>query len=256
MPQKQGIPFEQFKLFCTSGFKYTGDVHDFGYVYWITETVPLKLPDDYPLLPNHTKVTYITVSRLKVTPYAKAPLMVFGQPFSEEHQIQQQKEKTEYERFQQLMASLLTAVNTMNSVNGIAKTYQSSSTIPVTLGSKYIKINEGGTLVRNPNRVYTTEGKLATKAGRRIFWTGVIIDAALVATGEQTIEDAAINTGINAGILIIGHFCPPLGVALGVTYLIYSFIDKPNIGYIPSYEELHGSIAPADNTRVHNPYKR
>jgi len=252
MSQKQGIPFEQFKVLCVSGFKYTGEVQDFGRVYWITETVPLKLPDDFPvILPNNTKVTYITVSKLKVIPYAKPSLFIPG-----EYSNNQQKEETDYERFQQLMVSLLTATNTINSVNGIAKTYQSASTVPVTLGSKYIAVNKGGTLVHNPNRVYTTKGQIASKLGRKFFYTGVVIDAALVVAGEQTLEDAAINTAINAGILIIGNFCPPLGVVLGAAYLIYSFIDKPDTSNLPTYEEIHGSIAPADNTRVHNPYRR
>lgn len=258
MDEKKGIPFAQFKLYCTSGVTYTGHVEGLGEAHWVKQMVPVDLPDDLPI--NATmKRTYVTVSSLYInrTP-SKNPLLATEilQSMNGEKVEHMKRAEMENERFRQLTVSLLTAVNTVNAVYGNVKTYQSASKVPVTLGSKYVAVNKGGTLVRNPNRVHTTKGELATKAGQKLFMLGVLIDAALVVAGRQSFEEAVANSVINMGILYIGGICPPLGIVLGVGYLVISFANTEDYASPGSYEEMHGSIAPADNTRVNNPLKR
>lgn len=121
------------------------------------------------------------------------------------------------------------------------------------IGEKYIQINRQGTLVRNPNRVYTTKGEVAKGVGRKIYFAGLIIDTALWISGKQTFSEAALNMGVNTGIYIIGAYCPPVGIALGILWFITSVSKRPYISP-PSYEEIHGTITPADATRVDRPY--
>lgn len=124
---------------------------------------------------------------------------------------------------------------------------------PIVIGEKYIQINRQGTLVRNPNRVYTTKGEVAKGVGRKIYFAGLIIDTALWISGKQTFSEAALNMGVNTGIYIIGAYCPPVGIALGILWFITSVSKRPYISP-PSYEEIHGTITPADATRVDRPY--
>lgn len=264
---QKGIPFAQFKLYCMSGFEYTGDVESFGYVYWVKQRVPVDLPDDLSI--NTTmKRTYVTVSSLKVRRYPSSGIVYFGYNLTQEQQKSNKKAQSENELFRQMMVTLLTAVNTANSVYGSYKTYQSASTAPVILGAEYLRINKGGTLVRNANRVYTTEGKVAGKLANKLAFYGVLID--LTGTIVKSIDpnlssyenkknwfDFGTNTAVTVGIYIIGTLSPPIAAFLGVSYLVFSIFSEKPTGYIETdYVKIHGSIAPADNTKVHNPLRK
>lgn len=65
--------------------------------------------------------------------------------------------------------------------------------------------------------------------------------------------DAATNVGVSVGIYIIGDICPPAGIVLGILWFIISSSKR---SFIPakSYEEIHGTITPADATRVVRPH--
>lgn len=153
----------------------------------------------------------------------------------------------------QIQEGLIDKGTTALSLYGIANSFEQLSQKPIVIGEKYIQINRQGTLVRNPNRVYTTKGEVAKGVGRKIYFAGLIIDTALWISGKQTFSEAALNMGVNTGIYIIGAYCPPVGIALGILWFITSVSKRPYISP-PSYEEIHGTITPADATRVDRPY--
>lgn len=238
-----------------------------GSIHSVKQSVPVELPDDLPI--NTTmKRTYVTVSSLKVRRYSSSGMYYFGNNLTEEQQANNKKIESDNELFRQAMVSLLTTVNTVNSIYGAVKTYQSASTTAVTLGAEYKVINKGGTIVKNTDRVNTTKGKIAGKVANKLAIAGVIIDGVLtvVKNKDPNIEDYerkqnwinfGVNTTVTVGIFIVGLSSAPLAAALGISYLVFSFFSKSPSGYIETdYVKIHGSIAPANNTRVHNPYKR
>jgi len=136
---------------------------------------------------------------------------------------------------------------------GVAKSFEAMSSVPVILGPEYIVVNQGGTIVRNPDRVFTTKGDIASKVGRNLFFFGIAVDVGLATAGVQSWEKAGVNIAINTGIYVVGLACPPLGAALGLTYLFINLISTTPVASSGTYEEIHKSITPADNTRVYVP---
>ena len=57
----------------------------------------------------------------------------------------------------QPLEGLIDKGTTALSLYGIANSFEQLSQKPIVIGEKYIQINRQGTLVRNPNRVYTTK---------------------------------------------------------------------------------------------------
>lgn len=86
--------------------------------------------------------------------------------------------------------------------------------------------------------------------GRKILGVGIVVDVGLAAIGEQTWSQAGVNIGVNVGIYLVGSVCPPLGIVLGIAWFIHSVTHTKSRVTSVDYEQIHGSIAPADATRV------
>lgn len=123
----------------------------------------------------------------------------------------------------------------------------------IILGSKYIKINAGGTVVNNPNRTFTTVKNVASKVGKRILAASYFFDLWAFLAGEKTITEATLNSLINTGIYIVGCAYPPAGIIMGLAYLSMSG-GRPE-AVESNYEKIHGTITPRDNTKVTIPQK-
>lgn len=133
---------------------------------------------------------------------------------------------------------------------GTAASVASLSKRPVILGSEYVMINSGGTLVRNTNRTFTNVGKIAGKVGNGIFGISLLVDGFAYVRGEQSGEQAVTSIVINSCIWGIGYAFPPAGAALGVIYLIASLgAHDPIASEKPRYEN-GVYINPNDNTKV------
>lgn len=136
---------------------------------------------------------------------------------------------------------------------GTAASLFPSSDKPLILGSEYVRINNGGTLVRNPNRVFTygtKTSRLVDNIGRKLFYFSIATDVVAAANNEQSWEQAGLSIGINSTIYTIGMIFPPVGTPLGVIYLIASLgAHDPIAGQKPRYEN-GVYINPNDNTKV------
>ena len=217
------ITLQQFEAMCQNRQLHNGYVEGLGCVFW--------------------RSRYVISSDTTSTES-------FSTPFYELVVI---KDEKNIESGLQPLEGLIDKGTTALSLYGIANSFEQLSQKPIVIGEKYIQINRQGTLVRNPNRVYTTKGEVAKGVGRKIYFAGLIIDTALWISGKQTFSEAALNMGVNTGIYIIGAYCPPVGIALGILWFITSVSKRPYISP-PSYEEIHGTITPADATRVDRPY--
>lgn len=217
------ITLQQFEAMCQNRQLHNGYVEGLGCVFW--------------------RSRYVISSDTTSTES-------FSTPFYELVVI---KDEKNIESGLQPLEGLIDKGTTALSLYGIANSFEQLSQKPIVIGEKYIQINRQGTLVRNPNRVYTTKGEVAKGVGRKIYIAGLVIDTALWISGKQTFSEAALNMGVNTGIYIIGSYFPPVGIALGVLWFITSVSKRPYISP-PSYEEIHGTITPADATRVERPY--
>ncbi len=219
-----GITLQEFENLCRKRQLYTGYVQGLGYVFWRQRSA--FFTTGLPSTNQYSTPFYelVVIKDVKNANTGLAPLR-----------------------------GLISTGTSALSLYGIANSIEQLSTKPVIVGGKYIQINPQGTLVRNPNRVFTTRGKIATKVGRKILGAGIIIDTALWLAGEQNFTDAATNVGVSVGIYIIGDICPPAGIVLGILWFIISSSKR---SFIPakSYEEIHGTITPADATRVVRPH--
>lgn len=221
-----GITLQEFEIMCQKQQLYTGFVEDLGYVYWVSR---------YVISPNTSSSNSFCSSQPTIST-----------PFYELIVIK--SEENENRGLEPLTGLINTGKDAL-SLYGIVNSFEQLSTKPVIIGEKYIQINPQGTLVRNSNRVFTTKGKIAAGIGRKIFIAGIIVDTTLWATGEQSFSEAAINVGVNTGIYIIGGVCPPVGIVLGILWFITSCSKRVHIT-AESYREIHGSVTPADATRV------
>ncbi|WP_417176289.1 hypothetical protein [Alistipes putredinis] len=212
-----GITLQQFEGMCQQQQLYNGYVEGLGYVHW--------------------RPRYVISSDNSSTPFYELVVI---------------KDAENSKRGLEPLRGIINNGTSALSLYGIVNSFEQLSQTPVVIGDKYIKINRQGTLVHNPNREYTTKGKIAAKVGKRIFAAGIIIDATLWVAGEQTFSDAALNIGVNTGIYVIGLYCPPAGIALGILWFITSVSKRPYIS-VPNYEDIHGTIIPADATRVVRP---
>lgn len=224
-----GITLLQFKTMCQNRQRYTGYVEGLGYVCWRPRYVIYDRQDmSYNKPSGSEKVAFYELVIIK-------------------------NEENTQSGFSPLREVKDMAINAL-SVYGAINSVEQLSTKPVVLGPDYIQINRQGTLVRNRNKKYTTKGKIAGRIGDKLFGIGVIIDLALWQAGEQEWYQTKVNIGVNTGIFLIGQVCPPAGVVLGILWFILNAVHtdpRPSPG---TYEQIHGSIAPADATKVHNPY--
>lgn len=223
-----GISLHEFENLCKKGDRYTGYVDGLGYVFWNEKHIVYEEtnPNSFPSTNRYVNDFY--------------ELVVV-------------KDAENAERGLRPLNNLKDVGVNALSIYGIANSIEQLSTKKVIVGAEYIQINSQGTLMRNPNRIYTTKGELATKVGRKILGVGIVVDLGLAAIGEQTWSQAGINIGVNVGIYLVGSACPPLGIVLGIAWFIHSVAhSEPRITHV-NYEELHGSITPPDATRVSIP---
>lgn len=109
---------------------------------------------------------------------------------------QQQKTQKSQKRKNKKINKVIESLKFVSGTGGTLSTAASLYDKPLTFGSEYIIINEGGTIVRNTNRVYTSTGKIATNIGTGIFYASVFTDIAGFATGGQTAGETAGNIAI------------------------------------------------------------
>lgn len=228
------IPLKIFKTLCESGQMYEGEVEGLGYVYW----KPKYMNAPVAGLPSQTVYNTPRNAQFVMDMYE----MVI---------IKKNNNTVEDSDKFNLLAN--TGVNAVT-LYGIGKTFQSASTRPITIGSKYIPINPQGTLVHNPGRIYTTSGKIAASIGKKVFFASLVIDPVLAAAGQQSWEKAGVNMAVNTGIFFIGVACPPAGAVLGIAWFLINLSAGNHVPSLGSYEEIHGTTVPADNTRVVRPH--
>lgn len=224
------ISLEEFEILCRMGHRYEGYVEGLGCVYWVPKYVQLPLSG----IPSQTPYNTLRGSQFPVDLYE---LVVVKDAKNSDKGIEA------------LLSVKKIGIDVL-SLYGIAKSIESMSTKPVTVGSKYIQVNPQGTIRHNPNIKYTTKGAIAKGVGRKIFGLGIIIDVVSAASGEQTWEQAGINVAVNTAIYAIGISCPPAAIVLGIAWFIISSSSPGSHMSVATYEEIHGSITPPDNTKV------
>jgi hypothetical protein len=115
---------------------------------------------------------------------------------------------------------------------------------------KYIQVNPQGTLMKNPKFGQIKLGTKPIAGGLGWIFLGASIyyDVKAHNNKEITKKEMWVDIVINGTIFGIGVACPVAGVILGLLYM--GITASPGPGANASYEEIHGSITPADNTRV------
>jgi hypothetical protein len=225
------ISLKEFEILCQNRQRYEGYVEGLGYVYWVPKYFQLPVSG----LPSQTPYNTPRDSQFTIDLYE---LVVV------------KDEKNADKGIEGLRSLKNIGVDAL-SLYGIAKSIESMSTKPITLGSEYIQVNPQGTVKYNLNRNRTTTEKIAKGVGNKILGLGIIVDLSLAAVKEQTWEEAGINIAVNTGIWAVGtYICPPAAVVLGIAWFILSSSSGNHIPLRWTYEELHGSNAPADKTRV------
>ncbi|WP_295940590.1 RHS repeat-associated core domain-containing protein, partial [uncultured Alistipes sp.] len=136
------------------------------------------------------------------------------------------------------------SINFPVGVGGTAATAASMYNRPITRGSEYIKINRGGTIVRNPNRIYTSTGKIANKVGTRLYGVSVFLDMAAYANNEQSGSTTMRKISINSAIYTIGRFSGPTALVVG-PFLMLTFPEPRNVIFNSDPSIIH-----PDKTRV------
>ena len=228
------ISIETFQFLCQRGQMYQGKVRGMGYVYWVPK------PFDASIAGVPSQTSFNTPQKTKF------------QALAYEMMVLKDKPKTGLRKAGEAIETGNTALSVFDFYLGL----RSSSTAPVVLGPEYIQVNRQGTIVRNLQRVYTTKGDIASKVSDKIFWVGTVMEVALFLTGKNSWEETRTSLIINTGIFVIGKICPQAGLVLGTTWLMLNLCKndpKPSLG---SYEEIHGTITPADNLRITKPYIR
>lgn len=138
-------------------------------------------------------------------------------------------------------------VNGLKSTSGLGGTLATAASLydkPLTFGPKYIKINEGGTLIRNTNRIYTSTSGIANYIGKNIYWLSIGANALGYATGSQSAWETVGNMSINTAIYSIGMKSPQTALVLGFGLMIFTPVPPVTVG-----NDGPMLIAP-DNTRI------
>ena len=165
---------------------------------------------------------------------------------------QQQKTQKSQKRKNKKINKVIESLKFVSGTGGTLSTAASLYDKPLTFGSEYIIINEGGTIVRNTNRVYTSTGKIATNIGTGIFYASVFTDIAGFATGGQTAGETAGETAgniaINTIIWRVGMKSPQTALATGLALMIFAPVPPAIVG-----SGGPAIIAP-DNTRIIKTY--
>ena len=134
---------------------------------------------------------------------------------------------------------------------GIATTAGTIVDQALVMEPKYIQINPQGTRILNPDygKVKLGTVKISGGLGGGLFLASAYFDVKARLENEITTEEMAVDIAVNGIIYTIGLANPAVGVVLGILYM--SFTAGP-VGppISATYEEIHGTITPADNTRV------
>lgn len=213
-------------IFLSEGSQVNIDINEYG-------TITVKAKDKL------NGKEYVLTKKLAV---------LFGPSYTQQVPTQVYEEIEKLKMLLRGANKVLSGYGTINSVATMSETM-------IALDPEYIR-EASGQIRKVHNREYVKKGAVATKIEKRVYGIGVGLDITLAAIGAQTWEEAGKSIAINTGILLIGMACPPLGIGLGAIYLIYGIFggDGPQ-GPIPiNYEKIHGTITPADNTRVNVPY--
>ena len=255
------ITIEKFKALFQAGQFYTGRVKDLGTVVrW--EIVPVLSTS-----PSNNPKAFTSNALFQSDSIFP---VIIPDPDSSKNWKKFSQNETNF-------ISFLTTAETTVGYGGTGASIASLSKKALTLGPDYVVINEGGTVVKNDNQVFTTTGEIAQKWGKRFFISSVVLDIGIASSktldaygnkisSAYTItdrnseiktawEDAGISIGINTGIYVVGYFCPPAGAVLGILFLILTS-NNVHGSSVNDYKKIHGTITPPDNTRVAKPIVR
>jgi len=227
------ISFEEFVQKCLSHQRYTGYVEGLGYVYWkpyhLLYDKREEMSIDSTPHPSHYTIDFYE-------------LMIIRESKDSDAKIEQLK------RIKDIASDALSYYGAINSV-------QQLSNKPVIIGPDYIQINRQGTLVRNRNKKITTKGKIAGRIGNKLTVAGIFLDGITWVWGnKEEKQEAAVNIAVNVGLYAIGAVCPPAGAVLGILWFILTTFRTDPRASQGSYEQIHGSITPADATNVYLPH--
>lgn len=225
-----GISLQEFEALCHNRQRYTGYVEGLGYVFWKERLAIYKGRDT---------ICYNRNSSNMQIPFYELVII--------------KDENNSQDAFSKLRGIKDVAINAL-SIYGAINSVEQFSTKPVTLGPDYIQINSHGTLIRNPNKNYTTKGKVAGKIGDKLTGIGIIVDLVLYVAGEQNINQTAINIGVPTGLFLIGKISVPVSVFGGILWFILNTLHTNARTSVGTYEQIHGSITPSDATKVHFPH--
>jgi hypothetical protein len=227
------ISLDEFIAKCIRREYYVGYVMDLGYVSgWRIERLLVDRPPNNP---------YAFVGDAQFSQIVNIPVIIYMPVPSAQNNNQNSNIYTEKGR--------------IAGWGGIAATAGTIVDKAILMEPKYLRVNPQGTLIKNPK---FGQAKVGTKmVGGKLGWgffvLSAISDIKAAGNNEVTPGEAFIDIAINGVITRIGCINPLVGVILGLLYMGFTS-RPPNIRY-RSYEEIHGSITPADNTRVNIPIR-
>lgn len=229
-----GISFEGFVQKCLLHQRYTGYVEGLGYVYWQPYHLLYDKRQEMSIQSVPHPSHYNTIDFYE--------LIIKRESKDSDAKIAQLR------KMKDIASNALSYYGAINSV-------QQLSSKPVIVGPNYIQINRQGTLVRNRNRKITTRGKIAGGIGNKLTVASILLDGITWVWGnKEEKQEAAINIAVSVGLYAIGTACPPAGAVLGILWFILTTSRTDSHASQGSYEQLHGSIAPADATNVYMPH--
>ncbi|MDR1222180.1 MAG: hypothetical protein LBL07_04790 [Tannerella sp.] len=140
---------------------------------------------------------------------------------------------------------------------GIAATAGTIMNKALLMEPRQIRVNPQGTVMKNPNYGNIKVGTkgVAGGLGWGLIGLSIVYDWKALGNGEITEKEMWVDIAINGTIFLVSLYCPLLGVVLGITYMMGNLGNYGYIGNSASYEKIHGSITPPDNTRVVIPQK-
>jgi len=134
---------------------------------------------------------------------------------------------------------------------GVAATAGTIIDRALVMEPKYVRVNLQGTQIHNPNygKVKVGTAKIAGGLGWGFLGLSIYYDVKAFDNNEITGKEALVDIVANGVIFTIGLANPVLGVVLGILYMSFTAPTGRAIG--ATYEEIHGTLTPADNTRVY-----
>ncbi|MCL1934070.1 MAG: hypothetical protein FWF53_09715 [Candidatus Azobacteroides sp.] len=217
------ISLSDFMNRCRRHERYIGYVLDLGYVSgWRTERIVTEHPVNSPkaLTGDAQFIQTVDVPIIKNSVYSGL-------------------QNTEY-----------SDESRMASWGGIAATAGTIIDQALVMEPKYIQINPQGTRILNPDygKVKLGTVKIAGGLGFGLLLLSAGYDLKAHDNNEITKDEMLVDIAVNGIIYTVGLLNPVLGVVLGLLYMSFTAPVGPSIG--ATYEEIHGTVTPADKTRV------